>query len=1699
MDNSVKAKQNPKTDKPIASAKHIGKVIAKVILGLLLFIIALVIIVIIALQFPRVQTFAAKKGADYLEGMLGTNVDIGGFTTDWRNSLVLKEVYIEDQKRDTLWYSGRLGVDMNILGLLRGNISISKIDLDDARLNLHILPDSSSNFDFLMEAFATDTTAATTPADTTAMAIDLDVINLNNVRVSFKDEAGGNLIETHVGQFTTTMDELNLEEQQYLVNNVALKNTWINYIQTKLPPPSEPEPITFNFGLDKVDLENIRLRYQNRVAEQRIEVDLGKAQLNADNIDLPNARVDLNNLDLHNSTIVYTQEKYKPSDSLAVNPVETVKNLDESVEKTQGQPVNWVVTLGETDISGLNIKFDNFNTPALARGMDYDHLYFTDVVLQANDLSYSLNRTQVALKQLQLKEKSGFRVNNFQADILFDSVETRLANLDLRTGNSHIQRDLAIRYSSLDALAEKPGNTQLDLNIVDTRIAMQDVLYFMPDLRQNPSFRNVVNSTLQLNGSVEGTVDNMILRRFRASGLNGTVVNVSGNIRNATNPDKLFLDLDVNELQTTRATILAFAPAGTIPPNIRIPERIRVEGTIEGTLTNLDAQTTINSSIGNLTADVDMNENERFSATIKTAGFALDELFTDSLGLGTIAGTVTAKGQGLTPEKMVADVQANLSTIEYNNYSYRNIIVDAGINKNVYDVTARAADPNLNLALDGTFNLRDTKNANYNFALKLNEANLQALNLYSEPLSITGQLKGNFTGADASTLNGRFTGEQLLVQHNNRNYPIDSLQLNLKQQNSNTEIQLQSDVVAADLQFGNTLETLPTALMKHFSNYFDLQPDPPFPANLNLEDFAFEINLKKPDVITSFVPGLTQLRPTGPITGSYNGETQVFEMDGAFSRIRYTDYTLNGLTMQVRGDREKMNYSLDLSQLLSPSLRANNVALTGAARDNDLLVRLAIAEDSAAAKFIVGGVLNSLGKGYRFAFDPEQLVINGDTWTVPEDNYLQFGTNFIYANNINLQHNGMGLSLNSQGEVGPDAPLIATFSNFQIDYITRSFQQSDSLMSGTINGTATVRDIMSGVPGVVADVTVTDFAYEGVPVGDIALVAGTAANNRYTIDARLTDEGNQLLVDGFVEMQPNATLLNLTANITNLNLASFQGFMEGVMDDLGGNATGNLRITGTVADPNILGELNFNQAQFTLTQLGSLYRLQNERLVFNERGINLAGVTLTDSLGNTLEVNGNILTQNYTDYRFDLTASTDKFLALNSTVQDNELFYGRVLIDADATVTGDISTPVIKTTARILDGSDFTLVIPAEQAGAAEREGIVEFVNLNDSATAIVRTIKADSVELTGFRGADVSAQLYITDASTITIVLDPITGDNLVVKGKADPMFIGMTPSGQINMSGRYELTEGKYSMDFYDLVSRELEIEKGSYISWTGDMLQANMQVTAIYNIETAPMELVASQIGGTADPILRNELPFQVFVNVEGEMLRPDISFDIQVPSSAQGRMPREVANSLANLRTDEAEMNKQVFSLLVLNRFLAPDPFTSSGGGFASTARNSLSQVMTDQLNNLTQRYAGGLGLELGIDSYEDYSSGAAQGRTDLNVALRQQFLDDRLTVRVGTDIGIEGGQRAQSSMSGFGGDISVEYSLTPDGRLRVQAFQRNQFEDYLEGDVRATGAGMIYMREYDNFSDLFRNLEERRRRERERQLEQAAKLEEDITK
>jgi hypothetical protein len=123
----------------------------------------------------------------------------------------------------------------------------------------------------------------------------------------------------------------------------------------------------------------------------------------------------------------------------------------------------------------------------------------------------------------------------------------------------------------------------------------------------------------------------------------------------------------------------------------------------------------------------------------------------------------------------------------------------------------------------------------------------------------------------------------------------------------------------------------------------------------------------------------------------------------------------------------------------------------------------------------------------------------------------------------------------------------------------------------------------------------------------------------------------------------------------------------------------------------------------------------------------------------------------------------------------------------------------------------------------------------------------------------------------------------------------------------------------------------------------------------------------------------------------------------------------------------------------------------------------------------------------------------ENRTDLNVGLSKQLLNDRLKVTVGSSFGLEGPQQSNQSANNIAGDVSVDYQLTKDGRYLVRAFRQDEYQVALQGQVVETGVGFIITMDYNEFRELFHRTKEEKRmirqqRKKEREQKEREKLE-----
>jgi len=74
------------------------------------------------------------------------------------------------------------------------------------------------------------------------------------------------------------------------------------------------------------------------------------------------------------------------------------------------------------------------------------------------------------------------------------------------------------------------------------------------------------------------------------------------------------------------------------------------------------------------------------------------------------------------------------------------------------------------------------------------------------------------------------------------------------------------------------------------------------------------------------------------------------------------------------------------------------------------------------------------------------------------------------------------------------------------------------------------------------------------------------------------------------------------------------------------------------------------------------------------------------------------------------------------------------------------------------------------------------------------------------------------------------------------------------------------------------------------------------------------------------------------------------------------------------------------------------------------------------------------------------------------------------VQVGSQVALEGSDRSYEA-SDIIGDVSLEYLLTKEGRYRLKAFRKNQFQDLVEGQIMVTGLSLLFSKDFDDFKDL----------------------------
>ena len=1660
--------------------ERFGRIALKTILWIIASVIFLVLLVVILIQVPAVQNFAKDKAVTFLQNKIHTKVEIGHISLGLPKLLVLEDVYFEDQKKDTLIAGDKLKVDITLLKLLKNKVEINEINLEGITANISRGPDSLFNFDYIIKAFAGEQKKEVKPEDTTStMKFSVDKIILDKINVKYKDVTTGNDVKFLLGHFDTRIKDFDMDKMKFTIPKINLSGVNAKIIQTPAGSSiaqaakvdTAVKPLNMDLTLGEINIDKIKVDYKSN--EMAAKVDLGTFLVEMDKIDMKNQHVGIKSVKLDNTNAGLNFAK----PATVTKAVEkTIRKIDTLTSRTQAK--GWTASLNRITLTNDNIKFDNDAQKPLPRGLDFAHMGIKNLNTDIQDLNYTPDSLSGKVNSFTFAEKSGLKINKFHTSFFYGPKSAYLKDLLVETPTSVIQKELQVGYPSIESLTKDLGKLSINANLDGSKLGLRDVLLLMPAMASMEPFKSSPNSVIKINGRVSGQVNNLRIPNIEISGFGNTYVKASATMRGLPDVEKAYFDLTINDFRTTRTDIARLVPKGTIPPNVSVPENMDLKGTFKGTMKTFNTKMALRSSYGAVDLVAAMKSGKRkgsetYSANIKANNLNVGALTKQPQMVGFVTMKANISGTGLDPKTASLKFNGDVVSANVKGYTYRNLVMNGTAHNGAYVAKARMKDPNINFTLDAKANM-NKKYPSVKATLMVDSIDLQKLNFVKGPMRFHGKIIADVPTADPDYLNANILATDLLVVNKGERITLDTVSLISTATADSSTLRLKTPMFYAHMAGKYKLTQIAPALQDVIDKYYNTSlgsKTPRAKVKYSPQQFTFDARLVKTPLVAKFVPDLKQLDPV-LFNGSFNSTTGELIVNGAAPKVIYGTNTVNNLKLAINTGNNALNYNLTVDEIkVGSSLDLLYTSVSGNAQNNKLGISLQVRDKLKKERYRIAGQFSVLPDQYQFSFLQNGLMFDYTPWDVNPDNALFYGAKGILARNFSITNSNQVLSANSSG--GVNSPITVDFKNFRIETLTKIAQQDSLFVGGTINGNAVVSDFQKS-PVFTADMEVSDFSFKGDTVGNIALKVNNQTQNAFALQASVTGKGNQVDLNGMYYTTPESRF-DMNLNIVNLGMKSIEGFSFGAIKNSSGNITGQLKITGTTTAPAVRGDIHFNKVAFNVAMLNSYFTMPQESITFNDEGIRFNDFTLVDSTNNKAVISGSIYTKTYTDFKFGMNIRANNFRVINSTKADNKLFYGKLFMDTDIKVRGDMAKPVVDATLTVNDKTDFAIVLPTSDPGVEDRKGVVEFFDASAPNTdSILIARQLDSLKQSEVTGLDVNATVNIDKNAAFTIVVDERNGDVVHLKGEAH-LSGGIDPSGKTSLTGTYVVSSGSYNLS-YATVSRKFNFKPGSTITWTGDPTSANIDLTAIYIANVPPIDLVANQLTDQNSTQYKQKLPFNVNLNLRNELMKPDISFDITLPDSnynVSSEVTTTVGTRLAQVRQDPNELNKQVLGVLVLGHFIGDNPLQSQGGsaGVEGAIRSSVSGLLTDQLNNLAGDLITGVDLNFGVTSGEDYSSGTATNRTDLNVGLSKRFLNDRLTVSVGNNFNLEGAQAGQKT-SNIAGNVSVNYKLSKDGRYTLRAYRKDEFI-VIQGQVVETGIGFSLTVDYNRFREIFR--------------------------
>ena len=1642
-------------------------------------ILLLIVLASIWIQTSSAKNFIRNKAISYLQNKIGTEVKIGKLNYSIPNSIELEDVLFIDKRKDTLLSGQSLRVDINMFKLVAGKIAISEIHLKNIKANINRkFKDSSFNFQYIVDAFTGNPNDSLTSKK--VFQLSLDKLFLDSVSLNFSDEIRQLFCTAFTGDLHSRIGAIDLDKMNFKVTDFVLNNTIVTVInkstkKQKAAVAAAAKESPLNLFVSNFDVHNLKISYANI-----------------------SSRLDYNNLidtfKLSDATLALSEELFTAKSITLSNSKFSMITNDPGVivKDTIAKVINiasekgWTVKIDAVYSNKNNVTIDNNAFPVAKEGLDYNHLSLKNISLQTNGIYYNTDTINADILNSTIL-LNNFLIKNIKANLLYNDTKATLKGFLFNTQNSLIAADGEIIFNRVNNNAMLNESSKVNINIKRSYADNNDLLFFIPSYKKNSPVTLKPHQKVLFNGKADGTLKEIDIALLDIKTDDGSLLlHAKGKVKNVLDKKKLQYDVVVNNLYVDKNILSENIHQQLKKQKINLPSNMMVNGTVNGNMKDVNAKLKLSSPFGladiNATAN-NFTDTKNMQYNIDLTGTDLQTgkwIYQDSL-LGLFTGNLKINGNGIDYKTASVKTTVAAKSLVVKGYSYTNVNIDADLQKGVFATKADINDDNLITAIDlnGTV---DSQYPTVKGTVVIDKADLLKLKFIKDSINIHTTIFIDAENLDPKKLNAVLRLDSNIITYNSKRLYADSISIKANAANDSTKLFVSAPFIHVNMIGKYDYANLPTAINTFIQhNYFKKNTD-----TLKIVDQQMVLNatIMQDSIIKEMIPGLTMDKPVIIHAAFDNTKKDTSLVIAAnIPSVLYNNLEADNISLNANAVDSTLKFNLTTNYVIANGKKFYNAGVIGSYNDNALKVSVRSEDAKQKQFYAISSVIEFLKDETKIHLS-DSLLLNYEKWNVSKNNSIEIKNDGYIVTNFVINKNKESIVINNK-EATVSSPIILKINDFDLAEVFAIANQDRTIAGGILNVDVTIEQPVTSLPKVIGTAAVEQLTYKKVAIGNVNLKTEIGNDKIISVKGGISGPNN-LTIDGGYNTNDNTFVIS--SQVQQLNLKAVEAFSQGQLKRTSGNVHGNLFVNGTINDPRWKGELVFDTAQLSTAMFGSLYKINNQKIDFDYPNIGMYDFTITDSLNNTMVIDGTIKSQPDKDLALNLNVNTENFIAVNQPRTSNALLYGIGIFDAAILIGGTITAPDFSGKITLNDKSDIHYDLPAKSNYADDLKEVIKFIDIDTikyfNNRNTIFTSAADTAVILKYQGLKYNLNLEVKEDANITILFDPSTGDELKIKGNAQ-LNAGVDENGSIGITGVYRLTKGSYDLT-YQFIKKRFNLIDGSTITFSGDPMEAQADITAVYEVEASPQQLLSNEVAGNATTLgtaYTNKIPFEVILKIKGTLIKPNLSFDIKVKDNAEGintALSTTLDNKLAQYRIDTSEMNKQVFALLILGRFISDkssDFFaTNNSTSPNDMVRQSVSKFLAEAVAQIAADLIKGVDISLDLKNYQADPATNLTTRTDLNLALSKQLLNDRLIVTVGKSYTIDGTAPAantqNNSTTQFLPDISTTYKLSKDGRYALKVYRKNQYETIMDGYFIETGITFSFTMSYEKFKEIF---------------------------